>query len=227
MLVRIVYVYPIIGNDHYLNLALRFIQTYHDNPAGYPHESIVVCNGGKPTDETEFLFGGLENVKLLHHDNSGQDCGAYQHAARDSADADLMVFFGASTYLKGPNWLARMVQSFVKHGNGLYGVMGNRGVPGTTIHQHIRTTGFWIAPKLFNQYPLQVTDPSHRYAFEHGENGLTMWVKSKGLTPWVVTWDGEYRWEQWDSFPNGYRRGDQSALLCGDRLTCPPMFPIP
>lgn len=227
MKVTIVYVYPNIGSDHYLTLAARFLKTYHEHPAGFPHESLVVCNVHPPNEEVDLLFGSLENYRAMHHDNSGYDCGAYQHAARDNTSSDLMVFFGASAYLKGAGWLARMVESYMKMGPTLYGTMGNRGAPHIGVHPHIRTTSFWIPPALFNQYPHRVTDPSHRYPFEHGPDCLTSWVSRQGLVPYVVSWSGIYRWELWDAFPNGYHRGNQSDMLAGDRNSEPPFYPVP
>jgi hypothetical protein len=225
--ITVVYVYPNVGNEHYLNLAARFLKSYHEHPAGVTHQSLVVCNGHPPNGEVEFLFGSMENCRVMHHDNSGYDCGAYQHASHDNPDADLMVFFGASSYIKGAGWLARMLESFMQYGSTLYGTMGHRGVVHVGIHPHIRTTSFWIPPALFNQYPTRVSDPSHRYAFEHGSNCLTTWVSKRKLIPYVVSWSGIWRWEEWDSFSNGYHRGDQSDMIAGDRNSEPPFYAVP
>lgn len=224
--VKVVYCYPIIGDAQYLDLALRFLKTYHEYPAGFPHESLVVCNGGEPNDEVEFMFGAMENVRLMHHDNSGRDIGAFQHAARDNP-CDLMLFFGATAYIRGAGWLARVVESWMKRGDTLYGVMGNRGVISHGVHPHIRTTGMWISPALFNQYPYKVTDPSHRYPFEHGPECLTGWITRRGKIPYVVSWSGEWNWNYWDSFPRGWHRGDQGDMIFGDRMSCPPYHPCP
>lgn len=225
MKIIVVYVFPVFG-DQYLEMAVRFLSTYHEFPAGYPHESLVVLNGGNPPEEIKFMFDSMENCRFLHHDNSGYDCGAFQHAAQEN-DCDLMVFFGASAYLKGPGWLARVAESFARRGQGLYGVMGNRGMIAMGVHPHIRTTGFWLPPKLFREYPMKVTDPGQRYPFEHGPQCLTSWIKKKGLIPWVVSWSGEWKWEQWDSFPNGFHRGDQSDMIAGDKLSRPPYYSCP
>ncbi len=221
MKIIVVYVYPINGNYGYLELALRFLTSYHEYPAGIEHEVLVVCNGAPVTEETRYLFDSIPNCRFMEHDNSGFDCGAYQHAARDNP-CDLMVFFGASSYIKGANWLWRMADVWRTRGPGLYGVMGNRGVGG--VHPHIRTTAFWTSTELFNKYPHKVERTDQRYSFEHGPECLTSWIKRQGLPVLVVAWSGEYDWAQWDSFPNGYHRGDQSNMLAGDRLTCPPYY---
>ncbi len=227
MRIIVAYVFPNIGDEHYVNLALRFLRTYHEFPAGVPHESVVICNGHKPTAETEFVFGALENCKVIPHDNCGKDCSAYQLAAWENPTADMMVFFGASTYIKGRNWLARMSQARQKRGDTLYGTTANRGNLGCGVYPHLRTTGFWCSPKLMNDHPLRVTDPSHRYPFEHGPDCLTEFAKKRGLTPWLVSWDGEHQEHNWDSVKNGYHNGNQSNLLVGDRITEPPFYPHP
>lgn len=221
--VIVTYVYPLNGSGQYLELATRFLMGYHIFPAGVEHEVIIVCNGSPVTDEARFLFGSIPNVRFMEHDNSGYDCGAYQHAARENP-CDLMVFFGASTYLKGPGWLRRMVESWQRHGAGLYGVMGNRGDLRFNVSPHVRTTGFWMPPALLNEYPTVVSQPGQRYAFEHGPNCLTTWIYRRGLMAWIVSWTGEYQQADWDSFPNGYHRGDQSNMLAGDKNSAPPYY---
>jgi hypothetical protein len=221
-----VYVYPLVGSEHYLNLAVRFLKTYHEHPPGLEHESIIVCNGNPPDEETAFLFGSLPNVVFTHHDNSGFDCGAYQSAARNFP-CDLMVFFGASTYFKREGWLKQMAESYEKHGAGLYGAMGNRGVIPIGVHPHIRTTAFWMNPEWMNAYPHRITRSDQRYGFEHGQDCLTSWVYRKRGRVMVVGWSGAYEQGLWDSIPNGYHRGDQSDLLAGDRNSEPPFYPVP
>jgi len=222
----IVYVYPNFANAHWIDLAVRFLKTYHEFPPGMDHDTVIVCNGSSADEETIFLFGSLPHVTFLHHDNSGFDIGAYQLASR-TFPSELMVFFGASTYYKREGWLKRMVQAYEKHGLALYGAMGNRGVVPLGVHPHIRTTAFWIPPSLFNLYPHQITKAEQRYGFEHGPHCLTGWVTKQRLKAWVVGWSGEYEWAHWDSIPNGFHRGDQSDILAGDRNSSPPFWNCP
>jgi len=222
MRVIVVYIFPLNGSGQYLDLAIRFLTSYHEYPAGLEHELLVVCNGVPVTDETRCLFDSVPNCRYMTHDNSGFDCGAYQAAARANPDAELMVFFGASSYIRGPNWLWRMAEAYNRRGPGLFGTMANRGNGGFGVWPHIRTTCFWMPPKLFNEYPVSITRPEQRYGFEHGPDCLTSWVKKKGLKAWCCSWTNEYLWEQWDSFPGGYHRGNQENLIAGDRMSAPP-----
>jgi hypothetical protein len=223
MKVCIVYIYPSTFNgasDHYV---ARFLETYVRNPSRIDHQSIVVLNGGKQNSELACMFSPLKNLTFFEHDDSGWDIGAYQHAAREF-DCDMMVFLGTSAWIKGPGWLDRMASAFMKHGDHLYGVMGNQGFG--PVHAHIRTTGFWMSPGLLNEYPVIVSRLDQRYPFEHGQQCLTRFVWNKGKKVFVVTWNGEYEHPHWDSIPNGYHKGNQGALLIGDRLTDPPYYPI-
>lgn len=219
MTVAIVYIFPANAGEQYTQHAIRFIQSYIANPPGIAHESIIVLNGASRCTEIECLFSSLQNVRILEHDNSGYDIGAYQKAAAE-VPADLMMFFGSTAYLKRPGWLLRMLQARMKHGDTLYGTHGNRGAGG--VQPHVRTTGFAISTSLLNQYPHRATRPEHRYEWEHGTTCLCSWIKKRGLIPWIVAGDGDYQWEQWDLIPNGFHRGNQSNLLCGDRMTLIP-----
>jgi hypothetical protein len=223
MKIAITYVFPAMLGDKYLEYAVRFLQSYHAFPPGIEHDSVVVINGSTSTSETLCLFSALPNLTLLEHDNSGYDIGAFQHAARVTP-CDLMVFFGSSSWFNGKCWLQRMAQAFSRYGNALYGTMGNRGNPMFGVAPHLRTTAFWLPPRLMNEYPMRVTQPGQRFPFEHGPNCLTTWVTAQGLRSWEVTWTREYLWQNWGDDPNGYQKGNQSGLIAGDRLCLPPYF---
>lgn len=223
----IVYIYPAEDGPKHTELALRFIETYNACPPGASHETVVVLNGAKRTTEIECLFGSLPKVKFLEHDDSGWDIGGYQAAARQYP-ADLMAFFGGSTYFPRPGWLRRMIDAYEKHGEALYGTMANRGDLRYKVYPHIRTTAFWLSSKLFNAYPWKVERSDQRYPFEHGKDCLTGWITNQGLKAWLVTWGGCYAWEQWDIGQRGFYswniqddpfRKNRRMLLVGDRLT--------
>lgn len=203
-------------------MAIRFIQSYNENPPGVLHDTIVVLNATKQNSEIECLFSSLPNVTFLERGNDGYDIGGYEEAAR-TFPSDLMVFFGSSAYLKRPGWLLRFAQARQRHGDTLYGTHGHQGAPG--VHPHVRTTGFAISTNLLNQYPHKATRPEHRYPWEHGPDCLCAWIKRRGLGVWVVAGDGEYRLEVCNTIPNGFHSGNQSNLLAGDRLTAPPFHP--
>ena len=225
MKIAVVYVCPLDAGEQHVTYALRFLQSYNANPPASDHISVIALNGTRLSSEVECLFSCLPNLKFIEHDDSGWDIGAYQRAAKE-VPCDLMVFLGGSTYFKRAGWLQRMALSFQHRGRAIYGCMGNRGDAKVNVQPHIRTTGFWMPPDLMNNYPLRCTENSQRYGIEHGPECLTTWVTRQGLKAWVVTWNGDYLWAQSDEIENGFHRGNQSALLVGDRLTEPPYYPV-
>jgi len=225
--ISIVYIHPASAGEHFTDLAVRFVDSYNQFPPGVTHNTIIALNDTKPTAEIACLFSSLPNVTLMERSNAGYDCGGYQDAAA-RFPADLMVFFGASSYLRKPNWLAMMALAYVQNGDGLYGVMGHRGNMACRVHPHIRTTGFWCSASLMNNYPHRITRADQRYGFEHGPECLTNWVKSQRLGVWVVDARGKvYDEPHWDEVPGGMHKGNQDGLMCGDRHTCPPFHPVP
>lgn len=224
MRIVIVYIFAGAAGQRYVDYSYRFLESYHSNLPGIDHDSIVVLNGLKENPELSCLFSSLPNLCFMEHDNSGYDIGAFQKAAR-TIPADLMVFFGASTFYIRPGWLRRMVTAYEKHGPAQYGAMGNRGDMHVNVWPHIRTTAFWMEPQLLTQYPIVVSRNEDRHPFEHGRNCFTGWVTKRGLKSWVVTWSGEYEWRNWDIDPEGFSRGQQRNLLAGDHLCEPPYYP--
>lgn len=218
----VVYIYP---NHNYRELADWFLHSYDVCTSNKDHDSLIVTQGWDADAAAKDKFARLPNVNYLTHDNTGYDIGAFQFAAR-VVECDLMVFFGATAYLKRNGWLERAKQSFEKYGDTLFGSMGHQGA-GASIHPHIRTTGFWISPSLLNEYPSVVKEPSQRYGFEHGSESLTTWILGLNKIPWVITYNGEYQIPQWGAIQGGYRDGGQENLLTGDRLTRPPYYPTP
>lgn len=228
MKIAIVYVYAPSSEatpggkqcDYYLE---RFIDSYHRNPPGTKHETVIVLNGTGTTVELSCMFSSFPKCCFLEHDNSGYDIGAFQFAAR-TFPCDMMVFFGASTFYLRPSWLARMESVYKKYGIAQYGAMGSGAEPSYNVWPHIRTTAFWMPPQLMNEYPKRVISASDRHPFEHGNNCLTEWLRKRGVLSWEVTWCKELLVNDWGSDPNGFHRGNQSSLLAGDRMCEPPYY---
>lgn len=219
--IAVVYCHP--PGPAYAALAHRFVASYVSNPPDYEHDMLVMCNGFGPTDETRALFAPIPNCRFGIHDNSGYDIGAFQAAVRQIA-TELVVFFGASSFVPRARWLSRMVGACNRRGLGLFGTMHNTGDPYHNVQPHIRTTGFWLNTDLFKRYPIAINQPNQRYEFEHGSSCLTSWIIGLGMNAWVVNWEHEYPQTQWEGIPNSFHRGDQSGLLVRDRLSEPPYY---
>lgn len=212
------YVYPNLGPG-YDAAARRFVESCVRFP-GADVQFLIVVNGGDFNNRHyEGIFAPLDCI-FLKNDNAGYDIGAFQVASQFvGKSCDLMIFCGASTYIRRPEWATRIRGSFNKHGDTLYGVMGHRG---GSVSPHIRTTGFWMTPRLMNSYPYWINAAEHRYGFEHGRDCLTSWVVANGKTPLVVSATGEYPMALWDRVPGGWQQGAQEGLLMGDRMSMPP-----
>jgi hypothetical protein len=222
--VAIAYCCPVesFGFQHF-TYAARFADSLRQFSPESDYRLAVVSNGGDPSSDVKELFRNLD-PQFIIHDDTGMDIGAYQVAAQTIA-ADLMVFFGGSSYIRGKGWCRRVVEAYKKRGNALYGVMACGGNAQFGVYPHIRTTGFWMPRALFNQYPTQVRSTEQRYPFEHGENCLTQWVQNQGMKAYVVTWQSEYEPNDWHAIPGGYHNGNQHGLLFGDRMSEPPFHP--
>jgi hypothetical protein len=223
MKVAVVFIYPENGGNGHLDRAIKFIASYNAHPAGYVHDSVIICNGGKADDQTRFLFESMPNCQFLEHDDSGFDIGGFQLAAR-SVPCDLMVFCGGNSYFRGAHWLARIVNVYQTYGDGLYGCTGNQGDSRFNVFPHVRTTGFWCSPKLVNDHPLRVTNNAQRYPYEHGPEGLTTWTLRQQKPVWIAGWNEVKPLHDCDSMRGGFHNASQENIIIGDRLTCPPYY---
>lgn len=228
MKIAVVYVYAresaATPGGHALDYySQRFIDSYHSNPPGVDHDTVIVLNGIHATSEITCMFSSFPNCYFIEHDNSGFDIGAFQFAAR-TFPCDLMIFFGASTFFYHPNWLLRMASVYNEHGIAQYGAMASGADPSHNVWPHIRTTAFWMPPKLMNEYPKRVVTAADRHPFEHGSNCLTEWLRKSGVRSWEVTWKKELLANAWGSDPNGFHRGNQQSLLACDRMCEPPYY---
>lgn len=227
MKIACVYVYPTANHGApFARLAERFVSTYREHPPMLDHLMVVVSNGGPPSGQAVSQFSFIESTRFIQHDNSGYDIGAFQMAA-STVICDLMVFFGSSAYFRGPGWLKRMVDVYNALGEGLYGCTGNQGDKRVNVWPHVRTTAFWCRPKLLNEHPLRVGDPSQRYPFEHGPGCLTTFALSHNLPAYIVGWNEIRALPECDSMPGGYHNGTQYNMMVGDTLTHPPYHPHP
>lgn len=199
-----------VNNEQYRTMAGKLVESYRLNPPGVDHRTIIVCQNGQPTDEMRQLFSAFPDLTLYHHDNSGFDIGGYLAVAR-MVETELMVCFGASTFVRRAGWMKRMVEAFEKHGPGFYGPTASY-----QVTPHLNTTGVWCPPKLLMDYGARKKIISHgdRYAFEHGDSAFWKYVHfRRGLPVKLVTWCGEYDWPEWRTPAKIYHRDDQSNCL--------------
>lgn len=214
MKIILVYVCPTEPGEH-LDLAARFVTTYHEYHPGVPHQTVIISNGGSPTNEMRVLFStlGIPHDYFIH-DDSGWDIGGFQTYAHTRPECDFVLWLGGPAYFKREGWLKRMADVWVQSGPNLYGSLASY-----QITPHIVTTGFWCHPDLIRAYPKKVVTYQQRSEFEHWATSLTYLAFKLGMNPKLVTWDGEYPVNHWRTPPNIFRRGDQSNCLTYYRHT--------
>ena len=211
MRVTVVFV-RVVSKPEYDHGAQRWLESYKKHIAGYQHDLVVI---NRYADSNDKMFD-LPRTREIRYDGGGWDCGTWQFAG-ENIDTDLLVCFNSSTYVTGPFWLRRFVESVESNGDGLYGPLASY-----EVQPHIRTPCMIFQPHIVNSYPHQVNDREDTYRFEvfgfppHNVN-FTQWVRSKGHKTMLVTWDGVYDLPDWRKPPNIFRRGDQSNLIVKDR----------
>lgn len=189
----------------------KFSASYHENPPGEAHDTIICCNGGPLTGEQASLFSAMgERTAYWPRPNSeGRDIAAYIHASKTvAADYDLVLCLGESVRFWKPGWLKRITEVWTQYGEGFYGFFGSH-----VTRAHLQTTAFATAPKFLREYPLIVNDKKSRYDFEHGERALWRRLHKQGNPVKLVTWDSVWNPGQWRLPKNGLWKGDQSDLL--------------
>jgi hypothetical protein len=211
MKVSVVFV-RVVTKPEYQHGAQRWLQSYLDFKADYPHEVIVINRYANSPDDMFDIVG----AKHIRYDGGGWDCGAWQYAGWN-IETDLLVCFNSSTYLTGPRWLKHFVAAVEEFGDGLYGPLSSY-----EIIPHIRTPCMIFQPYVIRNYPMEVTSRDDTYRFESfgfsdQYPNFTQWVRQKGLQTRLVTWDGVYDLPDWRKPDNIFRRGDQSNLIVKDR----------
>lgn len=185
----------------------RFVGSWQRYPPQYPCELIVCANGGPLPYDVGRLFDPLGAKMYPRTNDPGWDISAFCDVARNF-DCDMLVCFGESIFFHRAGWLERIVESWTKHGPGMYGLFSSNN---TT--QHLNTSGFAVDPKLLKAWPVVRTKPD-RYKFEHHPT-QSFWrhVQRLGKPVKLVTWDGEWGPSEWRAPANIMWKRDQSNCL--------------
>lgn len=212
MKIALVYVHP-VGVERYDGFTRRFLKSVVDCPGGAEADWFVICNGGGPSPKTRELFAPLTD-QFLTHDNRGWDIGAYLAAAPVMEDLgyDLMTCVNATVYFHRPGWLARMIESIGVTGDGLYGAHGS-----FEYQPHIRTSFFWLPPRLLARHGAKVENREQAFDFEYRRHCFSQSLYTRGVPCRVVTWKASEDRPCWRRGENIYRRGHQRDCLVLDR----------
>ena len=209
MKVALVYI-TVTNGIKTFDFASRFASSYIDYPPLFPHDTVIVGNGGPPKNEVGLLFSPMKpKVWPRKNDNEWDISSAYIEASKTLCkDYDMMLCLGESNYFHKPGWLMRIVDAWQKNGPGMYGPYATN-----VVRAHLQTTAFCCPPALLANYPFQVTDKKSRYDFEHGERALWRITARRKIPVRLVTFDGDYLPQDWRKPKNILWRGDQSNCL--------------
>lgn len=204
---RVIVAYICVTHGNLIDTyAARFAATYRQFQSGYPHDLIVICNGGPLAPHRAAHFTGFPFRFHPRPNDSGWDISAYQDAA-GSYKSDFIVCLGESVYFNQPDWLGRMVDARLNYGEGMYGFMATH-----AVRAHLNTTAFACDTRYLVKYP-PVQDHGSRYEFEHGKTALWRRIAAGGGAAIFVTREGCYEPGRWREETNILNSGDQSSLL--------------
>ena len=214
---RTILVYPLpMENEDvlktFLPFAHRFRETYLANDPGHQHDLIVVCNGADPNDEVRGVFDKC-GARYERYDGAGFDLGSQQTIAQSHRNA-LQVNFTSRCYFHRPNWLWKLVVAFEAYGDGLYGVSASR--EGGNLHVCTRAFMYWT--ETFRNFTTSIVSRDQGVDFEVTKGkSISDWYSSLALARRIVHWDRTVNLDVFDTVPNRFRDGDQSAMLVFDR----------
>jgi hypothetical protein len=205
---KVVIVYITVrDNPALVSHAGHFVDSYRCHPPGFEHQLLVVCNGGRLSRQNEAIFAPVKHNMIIRPNDPGWDISAYIEAAK-AMDSDLQVCLGESVYFNREGWLARTVECWQKHGDGMYGYFSSY-----LVRPHLNTTAFAVSPKYLLEYQPVPRDQKARYEFEHGTKALWRRIVESGGTARLVTWDGCWEPQLWRKPENVLWKGTQSNCL--------------
>ena len=186
----------------------RFVVSWREYPPGVETDLVVNCNGGVLSTEQNLMFTALKAKMFPRFNDDGRDISGHQAAARGPCSKyDAVLFLGESVYFHRAGWLKRFVETWEKLGPGFYGPFSSN-----TIRGHLQTTAFCCSPELLRSCD-PVTTHREAYAMEHGLDSMWRIAARRGLPVRLVTWDGEYKPEDWRKPENIIWKGTQENTL--------------
>ena len=211
---RAALIYLAIGSSkNYDDGALRFCKTIRETDPCVDFDIIAMACNGVPSHT---VINALDEVGASWYPYWGEGCdiGAHQTAA-NLIDHDFMICCSSHTYFHREGWFPRLMEARENLGRSLYGGMASY----EQHRPHIRTNFFACDPKDFRSYPEVVNSRVKSLQFESQPNNFLGFMQSKGMTGYLVAWDGIYGPDDYRKPGNVFRRGDQSNCLVWDRHT--------
>jgi len=199
--------------DDWMNRLKKFVDSFTESE-GINSADLFICSSGSPLSEKSLQI--LENIKYssIEYYGSGWDIGAYQHMARYLISYDFTIFLNSNISFNTINWYKNFTEAFKKYGYGVYGASSS-----FEVSPHIRTSCIATPAKLLLDYPLAVKTRYEGCIFEHSPKNFSIWAKGQGYKVAIVTPTIVLDLQESRSYPNVFRRGDQSECFISDRHT--------
>lgn len=214
-----VVVYPVPNEseevwDIFKPCVQRFIAGWWQFPPEEECELVPVLFNWDHTGKVTNLFEGLPVQEFPLYRGLGADLGAQQFVAMEYCQPeDFVVCFTSRMFFHRSGWLKRLVNARSEFGPALYGMSASH----EGGRKHLCTRGHALDAADFRRYPHVITSRDQGVFFECGEGCLLEWMKSIGRSAYLVSWAGVFAEPDWFSFPNRFRHGDQTNLLCFDK----------
>jgi hypothetical protein len=215
----------------------RFLDSYHEHPAGTSHRLVIAWNGYRHRDQlraAQRIAEGTEHDDFVV-EGPKLDLAVYAEVAQWASEPAI-CFVNSYSRVIADAWLASMARHLVEDDVGLAGATGSWESPLSTANlprrllragrypafpnPHIRTNAFMLERRrlLDLRWP-ETTRKSEAYELESGNEGITRQIEALGLRAVVVGRDGRaYDRDGWrDS--RTFRAGEQDNLLVEDNQT--------
>ena len=215
----------------------RFLDSYHEHPAGTSHRLVISWNGYRDRDQ----LGAAQRVaEGTEHDDfvvegSKLDLAVYREVAQWVSEP-AVCFVNSYSRVIADTWLASMARHLAEDDVGLAGATGSWESPLSAAilplrllragrypafpNPHIRTNAFMLERRrlLDLRWP-EITRKSEAYELESGNEGMTRQIEAQGLRAVVVGRDGRaYDRDGWRE-SRTFRAGEQDNLLVEDNRT--------
>lgn len=161
---------------------------------------------------------GIEHDLIVHESSEGQDIAAYFDIAQ-SIHHTWVLFLNTYTQILCDDWLGKMA----KKATGNIPLLGafaswEKCPNGTTEfpNPHIRSNAFMIKKEWLFRYPWRPETKQGCYEFECGKESLTNWIQGFGFRPLLIVQTESLHIRDWN-YANGFRLGNQEALIFSDR----------
>jgi len=104
----------------------RFVESYRRNPAGVPHQLVVIFKGYATAEDLAGARAALGDLPYdaIRLDDTGYDIGAYIAAARQ-IETDRVCFLNTFSEILAPGWLASLDRHGRQTGVGIVGATGS------------------------------------------------------------------------------------------------------